>query len=165
MFGGGGDDDDDGPWDEAWTGWWGENSPFHAPVFVLTHRPRETLVMQGRTTFVFVTEGIESAPEQARAAAGDEDIAIADGANVVRQYLAAGLLDELYLRIVPIILGAGERVLEGVGDPALEPANVITSPSVAHVRYRVAREAADTSHGGLAVAAADGSGVRDPRAD
>jgi dihydrofolate reductase len=134
MFGGG-----DGPWDETWMGWWGEEPPFHAPVFVLTHHAREPLTMQGATTFTFVTDGIESALEQARAAAGDKDVAIAGGASAVQQYLAAGLLDELYLHIVPIVLGAGERLLEGVGDPVLEPVKVIASPAVTHVKYRVVR--------------------------
>jgi dihydrofolate reductase len=134
MFGGG-----DGPWDEAWTGWWGEDPPFHAPVFVLTHHPREPLPMQGGTTFTFVTDGIESASELAGAAAGGQDVAIAGGASAVRQYLAAGMLDELYLHIVPVILGAGERLLDDVGDPTLEPVGVTASPSVTHVRYRVVR--------------------------
>jgi dihydrofolate reductase len=132
MFGGG-----PGPWDEAWRGWWGEEPPYHAPVFVLTHHPRETLPMRGGTTFTFVSEGIDSALEQARAAAGDRNVAIAGGASTVQQYLAAGMLDELYLHIVPIILGAGERLLEDVGDPVLEPVKVIASPSVTHVKYRV----------------------------
>jgi dihydrofolate reductase len=134
MFGGG-----DGPWDETWTGWWGEDPPFHLPVFVLTHHAREPLSMQGGTTFTFVTDGIESALEQARGAAGDQDVAIAGGASTVQQYLAAGLLDELYLHIVPILLGAGERLLQGVGDPTLEPVKVIGSPAVTHVKYRVVR--------------------------
>jgi len=95
--------------------------------------------MQGGTTFTFVTDGIEFALEQARAAAGDKDIAIAGGASAVQQYLAAGMLDELYLHIVPIILGAGERLLEDVGDPTLEPVKVIASPAVTHVKYRVVR--------------------------
>jgi dihydrofolate reductase len=137
MFGGG-----DGPWDETWTGWWGEDPPYHAPVFVLTHHAREPLSMQGGTTFTFVTEGIESALEQARAAAGDQNVAIAGGASAVQQYLAAGMLDELHLHIVPIILGAGERLLQDVGDPTLEPVKVVASPTVTHVRYRVVREAA-----------------------
>jgi dihydrofolate reductase len=132
MFGG-----DPGPWDEAWRGWWGEDPPFHAPVLVLTHHPREPLQMQGGTTFTFVTDGIESAVEQARAAAGEQDVAIAGGASAVQQCLAAGLLDELYLHIVPIVLGAGERLLDGVGNPALEPIEVVASPAVTHVRYRV----------------------------
>jgi dihydrofolate reductase len=129
----------EGPWDETWRGWWGDEPPFHAPVFVLTHHEREPLVMEGGTTFTFVTGGVEPALEQARAAAGDEDVAIAGGASAVRQYLAAGLLDELYLHIVPIVLGAGERLLEDVGDPVLDPVQVVASPGVTHVRYRVAR--------------------------
>jgi dihydrofolate reductase len=133
MFGGG-----DGPWDETWTGWWGENPPFHTPVFVLTHHEREPLPMRGGTIFTFVNNGIEAALDQARAAAGEQDVAIAGGASVAQQYLAAGLLDVLYLHIVPIILGAGERLLEGIGDPTLEPVKVVASPAVTHVKYRVA---------------------------
>ena len=132
MFGGG-----DGVWDETWTGWWGEDPPFHAPVFVLTHHPREPLSMQGGTTFTFVTDGIESALEQARTAADGRDVAISGGASAVRQYLAAGMLDELYLHIVPIVLRAGERLLENVGEPIVEPVKVVASPAVTHVRYRV----------------------------
>jgi dihydrofolate reductase len=134
MFGGG-----DGPWDESWRGWWGEDPPFHTPVYVLTHHPREPLEMQGGTTFHFVTDGIESALEQARAAADGKDVAIAGGASAIQQYLAAGLLDELYLHIVPVVLGAGERLLENVGDPTLEPIKVVASPAVTHVKYRVIR--------------------------
>ena len=134
MFGGG-----PGPWDETWKGWWGENPPYHVPVFVLTHHARAPLPMQGGTTFNFVTEGIDAALQQARSAAGEKDIAIAGGARTVQQYLAAGKLDELYLHIVPIILGAGERLLENVGDPTLEPVKVIASPAVTHVKYRIGR--------------------------
>jgi dihydrofolate reductase len=134
MFGGG-----DGPWDHTWMGWWGDEPPYHVPVFVLTHHPREPLPMRGGTTFVFVTEGFESALEQARSAAGARDISVAGGAHTVQQYLAAGMLDELYLHIVPVILGAGERLLENVGDPTLEPIKVIASPGVTHVKYRIAR--------------------------
>jgi dihydrofolate reductase len=134
MFGGG-----IGPWDDSWTGWWGEEPPFHTPVFVLTHHPREPLAMQGGTTFTFVTDGIGAALEQARAAAGGDDVAIAGGASAVQQFLAAGLLDELHLHVVPILLGSGERLLENVGDPALEPVEVIASPSVTHLRYRLVR--------------------------
>jgi dihydrofolate reductase len=126
-----------GAWDVSWTGWWGDDPPYHTPVYVLTHHEREPLEMQGGTTFHFVTDGIESALEQARAVAGDKDVSIAGGASAVNQYLAAGLLDELYLHIVPVVLGGGERLLEGVGDPKLEPVNVIASPTVTHVRYRV----------------------------
>lgn len=134
MFGGGA-----GPWNEAWTGWWGDDPPYHVPVFVLTHHPRKSLSMRGGTTFTFVTDGIESALEQAKAAAGNKDVAIAGGASAIRQYLAAGKLDELYLHIVPIILGAGERLLEDVGDPVLEPVKVVTSPAVTHIKYRIVR--------------------------
>jgi dihydrofolate reductase len=133
MFGGG-----DGGWDESWHGWWGEDPPYHVPVFVLTHHPREPLPMQGGTTFTFVTDGVQAALEQARAAAGDQDIAVAGGASTINQFLAAGLLDELYLHLVPIVLGAGERLLVDVGDPTLEPVTVVASPAVTHIRYRVA---------------------------
>jgi dihydrofolate reductase len=132
MFGGG-----DGPWDEAWTGWWGESPPYHTPAFVLTHHEREPLTMKDGTTFYFVTTGIESALEQARAAAGDKKVAIAGGASAVRQYLAAGLLDELQLHIAPVILGAGERLLDDVGAPPLEQIEVVASPTVTHITYRV----------------------------
>jgi dihydrofolate reductase len=134
MFGGGA-----GPWDETWTGWWGDDPPFHAPVFVLTHHAREPLSMQGDTTFTFVTVGVESAIEQARDAAAGKDVAIAGGASAVRQCLAAGVLDELHLHIVPILLGGGERLLDDAGEPVLEPVEVIASPAVTHVRYRVLR--------------------------
>ena len=134
MFGGG-----NGPWDTAWKGWWGDQPPYHTPVYVLTHHPRDPLPMRGGTIFNFVTDGIDSALEQARSAAGGKDVAIAGGASTVRQYLAAGLLDELYLHIVPVILGSGERLLEDVGDPTLKPVKVIASPAVTHVKYRIIR--------------------------
>jgi dihydrofolate reductase len=134
MFGGG-----PGEWDQEWKGWWGDNPPYHTPVFVLTHHPREALVMNGGTTFNFVTEGIESAMDQAQAAAGDQKVSIAGGASAVQQFLAAGRLDELYLHVVPVVLGAGERLLEGVGDPELEPVKVIASPAVTHIKYRIGR--------------------------
>jgi dihydrofolate reductase len=130
---------DRGPWDLAWRGWWGEDPPYHTPVYVLCHREREPLEMQGGTTFHFVTDGIESALDQARAAAGDLDVSIAGGASTVRQYLRAGLLDQLHLHIVPVVLGSGERLLDDVGDPTLEPVAVVASPTVTHVKYRVAR--------------------------
>jgi dihydrofolate reductase len=134
MFGPGeGAPKDDG----SWQGWWGDDPPFHTPVYVLTHHPREPLAMEGGTTFHFVTEGIEAALEQAKAAAGDKDIHVAGGASAINQYLAAGLLDELYLHIVPLVLGGGARLLENVGDPKLEPVEVVASPTVTHVRYRV----------------------------
>lgn len=132
MFGGG-----DGEWDLDWKGWWGDDPPYHAPVFVLTHHEREPLPMEGGTEFHFVTDGPESALEQARAVAGDADVSIAGGAGTVNQCLRAGLLDELYLHIAPVILGAGERLFEDVGDPKLEPVEVVASPAVTHVRYRV----------------------------
>ena len=134
MFGGG-----SGPWDEEWKGWWGDDPPFHTPVFVLTHHPRRALSMLGGTTFTFVNDGMASALTQARAAAGDQDVAIAGGASTISQCLAAGALDELYLHIVPVILGAGERLLEGVGDPVLEPIKVAASPAVTHIKYRIAK--------------------------
>jgi dihydrofolate reductase len=134
MFGGG-----DGAWDESWKGWWGDEPPFHVPVFVLTHHEREPLEMEGGTIFTFVTDGIESALEQAEAAAGGQDVAIAGGASAVQQYLAAGKLDELYLHVVPIILGGGERLLDNIGNPKLEPVEVVASPAVTHVKYRVLR--------------------------
>jgi dihydrofolate reductase len=132
MFGGG-----DGPWDERWTGWWGDDPPYHTPVFVLTHHAREPLEMKGGTTFHFVTDGIRAALDRARDAAGDLDVSIAGGASAVRQYLRAGLLEELYLHIAPVVLGAGERLLEDVGDPVLEPVKVVASPAATHVKYRV----------------------------
>jgi dihydrofolate reductase len=134
MFGGG-----TGPWDQTWKGWWGDDPPYHTPVFVLTHHPREPLEMQGGTTFIFVTDGIESAMDQARAAAGDGVVSIAGGASTIQQFLAAGMLDELYVHIVPIILGRGERLFENVGDPVLEPVKVIASPTVTHIKYRIVR--------------------------
>jgi dihydrofolate reductase len=134
MFGGG-----EGPWDRTWKGWWGDDPPYHVPVFVLTHYQREPLPMQGGTTFTFVTTGVRAALEHARAAAGGKGVMIAGGAHAVQQFIAAGLLDELYLHIVPVVLGAGERLLENVGDPKLQPVEVIASPGVTHVRYRIAR--------------------------
>jgi dihydrofolate reductase len=135
MFGGG-----PGQWDPEWKGWWGDEPPYHAPVFVLTRHPRQPLSMLGGTTFNFVTDGMASALEQAQAAAGDQIVSIAGGASTVRQYLAAGSLDELYLHIVPVLLGAGERLLEDVGDPVLEPVNVVASPTVTHIKYRIIKK-------------------------
>jgi len=132
MFGGG-----EGEWDLGWRGWWGEEPPFRVPVFVLTHHPREPLVMEGGTTFTFVTDGIESALAQAREAAGGLDVSVAGGASAIRQFLAAGLLDELTLHIAPVLLGSGERLLEDVGDPELVPVEAVGSPLATHVTYRV----------------------------
>jgi dihydrofolate reductase len=127
-----------GEWDLNWSGWWGEDPPYHVPVFVLTHHPREPLVMQGGTTFNFVTEGIERALELAKAASAGANVQIAGGASTIRQYLGAGLLDQLTLHIVPVVLGRGERLLEDVGDPVLQPVEVIRSPAVTHIKYRIA---------------------------
>jgi dihydrofolate reductase len=120
-------------------GWWGDDPPFHHPVFVLTHHAREPVVKQGGTTFTFVTDGIEDALEQARAAAGDKDVGVAGGADVAQQYLKAGLLDEIQIHLVPVLLGDGVRLFENLGDtsPRLECTRVIDSPSVTHLRYRV----------------------------
>jgi dihydrofolate reductase len=126
-----------GAWDQDWKGWWGDDPPYHAPVYVLTHHPREPLEMEGGTTFYFVTDGIEAALEQARAAVGDGGVFVNGGAATINQYLAAGLLDELFLHVVPIVLGGGARLLEGVGSPKLEPVEVVASPTVTHIRYRV----------------------------
>lgn len=134
MFGGG-----SGEWDLDWTGWWGEEPPYRAPVFVLTHHERAPLQMKGGTTFIFVTEGIESALAQAKVAAGEQNVVIAGGASAVSQYMAAGLLDELLLHLVPVTLGAGERLLDGVGTQTLERVEAIASPTVTHLRYRVVR--------------------------
>jgi dihydrofolate reductase len=128
-----------GPWDLAWRGWWGEDPPYHAPVFVLTHHARPPLPMQGGTTFTFVTEGPEAALAQARAAAGGRKVAIAGGADTIRQYLRAGAVDELYLHLVPFTLGAGERLFEDVGPLTLEPVEVVASPTVTHLKYAVVR--------------------------
>ncbi len=138
MFSGG-----SGPWedDPNADAWWGDDPPFHHPVFVLTHHPRETMEMKGGTTFTFVTDGIESALEQAQAAAGDKDVGIGGGANVAQQYLKAGVVDEMLIHIAPVLMGEGVRLFEGHvdGQVELERAQVLDSPAVTHVRYRVAR--------------------------
>ena len=109
-----------GPWpDDSWKGWWGDNPPYHAPTFVLTHHPRDPIVMEGGTTFVFVTEGIEAALEQARTAAGDLDVKIGGGVETVRRYLLAGLIDELHFALSPVVLGQGEAMFAGIDLPAL----------------------------------------------
>jgi dihydrofolate reductase len=135
MFGGG-----PGPWSaDPWPGWWGEDPPFHVLVFVLTHHAREPLTLSD-TTFVFVTDGPESALEQARKAAGDKDVTIDGGANVIQQYLAAGLIDELELHVAPILLGGGERLLDNVGSGVeLELIRAVNAPKVTHVKYRVVK--------------------------
>jgi dihydrofolate reductase len=133
MFGGG-----PGPWgDDPWRGFWGDDPPYHHPVFVLTHHPRPPLELQGGTTFHFVTDGIESALEQANAVAGDSDVSLAGGAAVAQQYLAAGLLDELVVSVVPLLLGGGARLFDNLGatTPKLEQAEAIPAPGVTHIRY------------------------------
>jgi dihydrofolate reductase len=137
MFGGG-----PGPWpeDPPWNGWWGDNPPYHTPVFVLTHHPREPLEMEGGTTFFFVTDGIESALEQAKQAADGRDVLLGGGASVVQQYLAAGLVDEFELHLVPVLLGDGERLPENVGDLQVEQLRAVEAPGVTHIKYRVVKD-------------------------
>ena len=139
MFGGG-----PGPWGEdPWNGYWGDDPPFHHPVFVLTRHARGPLELQGGTTFHFVTDGIESALEQARAAAGGKDVSLGGGANVAQQYLAAGLLDEMVISLVPILLGDGARLFDNLGEPkpTLRQVQAVEAPGVTHIRYeRVARD-------------------------
>ncbi len=109
-----------GPWpDDSWKGWWGANPPYHAPTFVLTRYPRDPIKMEGGTTFIFVTGGIEAALEQARTAAGDLDVKIGGGVKTVRQYLRAGLIDELHFAVSPVVLGQGEAMFAGIDLPAL----------------------------------------------
>jgi dihydrofolate reductase len=126
-----------GDWgDEEWTGWWGDEPPYHHPVFVLTHHPRDPIPMKGGTTFHFVTDGIESALRQAFDAADGQDVRLGGGASAVQQYLRAGLVDEMHVPIVPILLGGGERLFENVdGVPdGYECVEFVSSPAVAHVR-------------------------------
>ena len=137
-----------GEWDRQWNGWWGDDPPFHAPVFVLTHHAREPQPMDGGTTYHFVTDGIEPALAQARAAAGDGDVVVLGGAATIGQYLAAGLVDELRLHVVPLTLGAGTRVFEGVPPLRLEQVASRAATSVTHLTYRVLPPAGDrTSEG------------------
>jgi dihydrofolate reductase len=127
-----------GDWgDESWRGWWGENPPFHYPVFVLTHHPREPVEMEGGTTFNFVTGGIEAALERATEAADGKDVLLNGGASVAQQALAAGLIDEFELQVVPMVLGAGERLLDDVGDLRIEQVRAVEAPGVTHIKYRV----------------------------
>jgi dihydrofolate reductase len=133
MFGG-----HPGPWNPAapWNGWWGDDPPFHHPVFVLTHHPREPLTLEGGTTFTFVTGGIEEALELARRAANGKDVSLAGGASVDRQYLSAGLVDEMEISLVPTLLGAGERLLDGVGELAdLALVRTVSAPGVIHFKF------------------------------
>jgi dihydrofolate reductase len=133
MFGGG-----PGPWgEEPWEGWWGDDPPFGMPVFVLTHHEREPLV-KGETTFIFVTDGIESALEQAKEAAGGKDVSLGGGAEAIQQYLLAGLVDEMWLNVAPILLGEGARLFENVGPGIkLEQLRAIEGPEATHLKYRV----------------------------
>jgi dihydrofolate reductase len=140
MFGG-----HPGPWDarKPWTGWWGKNPPFHHPVFVLTHHPRQPLALEGGTTFTFVTGGIEAALEQARRAAKGMDVALAGGANAAQQYLGAGLVDEMEISLVPMLLGAGERLFEGITDLGdLRLVRTVAAPDVTHLKWRTGGKAA-----------------------
>ena len=134
MFGG-----HPGPWDpkNPWNGWWGTNPPYHHPVFVLTHHEREPLVLEGGNTFTFVTDGIESALEQARLAARGKDVSLAGGASAAQQYLVAGLVDEMLISLAPTLLGAGERLFEGVGDDlhGLKLVRTIAAPDVTHLKF------------------------------
>jgi dihydrofolate reductase len=136
MFSGGAGAWEDDPNADAW---WGDNPPFHHPVFVLTHHPRETVVKEGGTTFSFVDDGIESALEQARAAAEDKDVALGGGASVAQQYLQAGLLDELHIHVAPVLLGGGASLFGELGSdaPGLKLAKVVESPFVTHLTYDV----------------------------
>jgi dihydrofolate reductase len=136
KFGGG-----PGPWpeDPSWDGWWGDDPPFHVPVFVLTHHEREPLEMQGGTTFHYVIDGPEAALERARAAAGDRDVTIGGGAKTINQYLRLGLLDELEIHVAPILLGSGSRLLEDVGVLKLEQLRAVEAPGVTHLKYRVVK--------------------------
>ena len=136
MFSGGKGSWENDPNSDAW---WGENPPFHVPVFVLTHHEREPVEKEGGTTFTFVTGGIESALEQARAAAGDKDVALAGGADVAQQYLRAGLLDELRIHLAPVLLGSGVSLFGELGGerPRLKLTHVLEAPYATHLTYQV----------------------------
>jgi dihydrofolate reductase len=129
----------EGSWenDPKAEGWWGDNPPFHVPVFVLTNHTREKVNKEGGTTFTFVTDGIENALSQAKAAAADKDISVAGGANTIQQFINAGLLDELQIHMVPVLLGGGTRLLENLGDTKLEKIRVIDSPLVTHLKFQI----------------------------
>lgn len=123
---------------DPWRGWWGDNPPYHTPVFVLTHYGRESLQMEGGTTFHFITDGFESAMDQALVAAGEDDVLVAGGASVIRHYLAAGVIDEFWLSIVPLLLGSGERPLDGMpARTGIEVVDVIAAPKATHLKYVV----------------------------
>ena len=136
MFGG------EGPWGEdPWDGWWGDDPPFHTPVFIVTNHAREPVSKDGGTTFTFVTDGIGSALDQAREAAGGKDVALGGGANVAQQYLKAGLIDEVQIHLVPVLLGDGARLFDNLGDAEirLECTRAVEAPGVTHLTYRVVR--------------------------
>jgi dihydrofolate reductase len=124
-------------YDKTWKGWWGDEPPYHAPVYVLTHRAREPIPMAGGTTFHFVTEGIHAALEQARQVAGEKPVAIAGGAHTLNQYLAAGVVDELWLHVVPVTVGHGQRLFENVPNLRMEPLSVGGTALVTHIKYRI----------------------------
>ncbi|HKP28876.1 MAG TPA: dihydrofolate reductase family protein [Gemmatimonadales bacterium] len=133
MFGG-----HPGPWQQEnpWRGWWGNNPPFHHPVFVVTHFPREKLVLEGGNSFTFVTSGVEAAVDEARRAAGGKDVSLAGGASVARQCLRANLVDEMEINLAPVVLGAGERLLDGVSDlHGLSLVRTIATPDVVHLKF------------------------------
>jgi dihydrofolate reductase len=127
---------EEGDWDLDWQGWWGSDPPYHAPTFILCHRPRASLEMDGGTVYHFVTEGIDAALERAREAAGDRNVSIAGGPTTLNQYLAAGLVDELRLHVAPFVAGGGERVFDGVGNIELTPVSSRVTPHVTHLVYR-----------------------------
>jgi dihydrofolate reductase len=134
MFGG------TGPWgDDPWDGWWGDDPPFHMPVFIVTHHERQPVVKRGDTPFTFVTDGIESALEQARTAAAGKDVALGGGANIAQQYLKAGLIDEMQIHLVPVLLGDGARLFDNVMPmkPGLECIRAVEAPGVLHLTYRL----------------------------
>jgi dihydrofolate reductase len=126
--------------DSAWKGWWGDNPPYHASVFVLSHSEHEPIALKGGTTFYFITDGIESAMKQAKSAAGTKDVAIAGGANVINQYLAAGLIDELWLHIAPVTIGSGQRLFKDTPGIKLKPLQVRTTDTVTHIKYSIEHE-------------------------
>jgi dihydrofolate reductase len=136
MFGGG-----RGPWSGDWRGWWGENPPYHMPVFVITHHPREPLEMQGGTTFHFITDGLAATLDSAKEAAEGKDVWLTGGAAVAQQYLREGLLDELDISVAPVLLGDGERLFANLdgAEIELEQVRAIEAPGVTHIKYRVAR--------------------------
>jgi len=123
-----------------WKGWWGENPPYHAPVFVLSKNQRDPIAMEGGTTFIFIPDGIEAALSQAKEVAGERNVAIAGGANTINQYLSAGLIDELWLHIVPVTIGSGARLFESIPDLKLEPFELSGTNLVTHIRYRVVKK-------------------------